>query len=193
MRSMVEGKATMLPAYRPEFEAGLRLFARASEAMRARGFLPPVLVGGGAVELYTLSAINTGDFDIVTARQPEFEEELQRLGFTKPEGPGHTPLGWVHPELKLGFEVVSSILLDGEADRDRIIFIDLGNDGRAAIISVEDMIADRMGQFASGSAPTMRAQAQRLFGLHDGLDMDYMDRRIRHESAGEYGVEDLND
>lgn len=181
------------PSYRPEFEAGLRLFARASEAMRARGFLPPVLVGGGAVELYTLSAINTGDFDIVTARQEEFEQELRRLGFSKPEGLGHTPLGWVHPELKLGFEVVSSALLDGAADRDRILFIDLAGDGRAAIISIEDMIADRMGQFASGAAPTMREQARTLFALHGDLDLDYMERRIRHESAGEYGVEDLHD
>ena len=181
------------PSYRPEFEAGLRLFARASEAMRARGFLPPVLVGGGAVELYTLSAINTGDFDIVTARQEEFEQELRRLGFTKPEGLGHTPLGWVHPELMLGFEVVSSALLDGAADRDRVVMVDLGADGRAAIISVEDMIADRMGQYASGAAPTMREQARKLFGLHDDLDLDYMERRIRHESAGEYGVKDLHD
>jgi len=182
-----------MTSYRPEFEAGLRLFARASEAMRKRGFLPPVLVGGGAVELYTLSAINTGDFDIVTARQEEFEQELRQLGFTKPEGLGHTPLGWVHPELKLGFEIVSSVLLDGAADRDRVIFIDLGDDGRAAIISIEDMIADRMGQFASGAAPTMREQARKLFSLHEEVDLDYMEHRIRHESAGEYGVEDLHD
>jgi hypothetical protein len=71
--------------------------------------------------------------------------------------------------------------------------IDLGVDGRAAIISVEDIIADRMGQYASGAAPTMREQARKLFGLHDDLDLDYMERRIRHESAGEYGIEDLHD
>jgi hypothetical protein len=68
-------------AYRPAFEEALRLFGRASEAMKARGFLAPVLVGGAAVEIYSNSAISTGDFDIVTGRQAEFEEELQRLGF----------------------------------------------------------------------------------------------------------------
>ena len=179
------------PSYRPQFEAGLRLFARASEAMKARGFLPPVLVGGGAVELYTLSAINTGDFDIVTASQQEFEQELERLGFTKPEGIGHTPLGWIHPELMLGFEVVSSTLLDGAADRGRVVLIDLGTDGQAAIISVEDIIADRMGQFASGTAPDMLDQAKKLFALHADADLDYLEDHIRHESAGEYGVENL--
>ena len=53
-----------MAAYRPQFEAALRLFARVSEAMKARGFATPILVGGGAVELYTRSAVTTDDFDI---------------------------------------------------------------------------------------------------------------------------------
>jgi hypothetical protein len=51
--------------YRPEFEAALKAFARASETMRRKGFEAPVLVGGAAAELYSGSAITTGDFDIV--------------------------------------------------------------------------------------------------------------------------------
>ena len=181
----------MSSSYRPEFEAALRLFARVSEAMKARGFSAPVLVGGAAVEIYYNSAITTGDFDIVTARQQDFEEELRCHGFTKPIGLGHTSLGWVHPDLGLGFEVVSSTLLDGMADRDRIVLIDLDKDGEAAIVSIEDMIADRMGQYASGAAPEMLEQARRLFVLHADADLDYMDRRIRYESAGDHGGEDL--
>jgi hypothetical protein len=38
-------------AYRPEFEAALRLFARVSSAMTARVHPAPILVGGAAVEL----------------------------------------------------------------------------------------------------------------------------------------------
>jgi hypothetical protein len=179
--------------YRPEFEAALRLFARISEAMKARGIEAPILVGGGAVELYTQSAVMTGDMDVVTARQEEFEAELRAYGFIKPVGVGHTPSGWIHPELKLGFEVVSSTLLDGMAERDRLLLIDLDADGVAAIIAIEDMIADRMGQFASGSAPEMGEQARALFRLHADADLDYMERRIRHETAGEHGVADLQD
>ena len=178
-------------AYRPEFEEALRLFGRASEAMKARGLPAPVLVGGAAVELYSNSAVATGDFDIVTPWQAEFEEELQRLGFARPSGAGKATRGWIHPELRLGFEIVSASLLDGMADRDRLRLIDLGEDGEAAIISVEDMIADRVGQYASGTAPEMLEQARRLFALHADADPAYMERRIRHESAGEYGVEDL--
>ena len=184
---------TAMRIYRPQFEAALRLLARVSEAMKARGFAVPILVGGGAVELYTRSAVTTGDFDIVTGRQEEFEAELRRHGFTKPEGIGHTPLGWVHPDLGLGFEVVSATLLDGMADRNRVVLIDLEPDGVATIISVEDMIADRMGQYASGSAPDMLEQARSLFRLHADADLDYMERRIRYETGGDYGVADLQD
>lgn len=177
-----------MSAYRPEFEAALRLFARVSEAMKDRGFPPPILVGGAAVELYSNSAVTTGDFDVVTPRQEEFEQELLRLGFAKPIGPGHTALGWVHPTLRLGFETVSGSLYDGMADRDRVVLIDLGDDGEAAIVSVEDMIADRIGQYASGTAPEMLGQARGLFTLHPDVDRDYMDKRIRHESAGDHGL-----
>jgi hypothetical protein len=176
---------------RPEFEEALRLFGRASEAMKTRGFLAPVLVGGAAVEIYSNSAISTGDFDIVTGRQQEFEEELRRLGFVRPSGPGIATRGWVHPDLRLGFEVVSNTLLDGMAERERVRLIDLGEDGEAAVISVEDMIADRMGQYASGAAPDMLDQARRLFILHADADLAYMEKRIRHESVGAYGIADL--
>lgn len=176
---------------RPEFEAALRLFARVSEDMKAQGYQAPVLVGGGAVELYSNSAVMTGDFDIVTGRQQAFEEILQHHGFVRPSGAGMATRGWIHPELALGFEVVSGTLLGGHADRDRIRLIDISPDGEIALISIEDMIADRMGQYASGSAPDMLEQARCLFALHSDVDLDYMERRIRQESAGDHGVEDL--
>lgn len=177
--------------YRPEFEAALRALARASEAMKRRSFEPPILVGGAAAELYSASAINTGDFDVVTARQEAFEHALREQGFTRPAGPGHTPLGWIHPELKLGFEIVSGALLDGKADRERVRLIDFGEDGEIAVISVEDMIADRMGQYASATAPEMLEQARILFRLHSDADFSYLERRIREETQGEHGIADL--
>ncbi len=180
-----------MSAYRPQFEAALRLFARVSEAMKARGFDAPILVGGAAVEIYSLSAISTGDFDISTGRQIEFEEELQNVGFVRPSGPGVATRGWIHPDLQLGFEVVSASLLDGMADRERVRMLEFAPDGEVSVISVEDMIADRMGQYASGTAREMREQARRLFILHADADMDYMEQRIRYESAGDYGVADL--
>jgi len=178
--------------WRPEFLKALELLAQVSEAMHARGLPRPVLVGGGAVEFYTASALMTGDIDVTSPVQPELEEELQRLGFVKPSGAGRSLRGWVHPELGLGFEVVGSSPMDGGLDPARIRLVRLiGAETLFRVISVEDMIADRMGQYASGTAPEMRAQAQALLALHPDADMDYLERRIRDETAGDDGIEDV--
>lgn len=188
-------RATSEPsAYRPEFTAALRLFARASEAMHRRGFQRPILVGGAAAELYSLSAVNTGDFDICTIRQSELEEELSKLGFVRPSGSGAMLKGMVHPDLKLGFEIVAEVPMDGNVDAAHVRLVEpIGERALFRVISVEDLIADRMGQYASGSAPDRREQARLLLGLHPGVDRAYLDRRIRQESMGDYGLADLED
>jgi hypothetical protein len=183
-----------MSAYRPEFEAALRLFAQASEAMHRRGFQRPVLVGGAAAELWSLSAVTTGDFDICTLRQPELEEELARLGFVRPSGAGQMLKGLVHPDLKLGFEVVAEVPMDGNVDAAHIRLVEpVGETARFRVISVEDLIADRMGQYASGTASDRREQARLLFALNPDVDRAYLERRIREESSGDYGIADIED
>jgi hypothetical protein len=177
--------------YRPEFVDALHLLARISAAMIEAGFRPPVLVGGAAVEIYTLGSIATGDFDLSCGRQDVLESVMQELGFVRPSGAGIALRGWIHPQLQLGFECVSDILLDGMADRDMVQLIKVGGDGEVTVIAPEDIIADRMGQFASGSAPEMLGQARALFAICEQLDLDYMARRISEETVGSYGLEDL--
>jgi hypothetical protein len=178
--------------YRPEFEAALRLFARVSEGMRARGLQRPVLVGGAAAEFWTSSALSTGDFDICTPSQSELDEELQRFGFVKPSGKGQLIKGWIHPELKLGFEVVADVPMDGNVDAAHILLVQpIGEKAQFRIISLEDLIADRMGQYASGTAQDRLDQARILLSLHPDADFDYLERRIREESFGDYGVKDV--
>jgi hypothetical protein len=59
------------------------------------------------------------------------------------------------------------------------------------ILSLEDLIADRMGQYASGTAREILEQARQLLPLVSEADRDYLERRIRTETMGDYGVEDL--
>ncbi len=100
--------------------------------------------------------------------------------------------GWIHPDLRLGFEVVARVPMDGGFDRDTLALIDsFSNDGKFVIISVEDLIADRMGQYASGTAANRIDQAKMLFGLHPCLDRVYLARRIKEETLGDYGIEAL--
>jgi hypothetical protein len=178
--------------WRPEFIEALRLFARISEAMHQQGFARPILVGGAAAELYSTSAVTTGDFDICTTRQEELEAEMERHGFVRPGGPGAMLKGWVHPQLGLGFEVVAEVPMDGNVDAAHIRLVrPVGETALFRVISVEDLIADRMGQYASGTAPDRLDQARILLALHPDADMDYLERRIREESMGDYGVEEI--
>ena len=45
--------------------------------MDAAGFRPPVLVGGGAVEIYTRGQVTTGDFDLSCGRQDVLEAVME--------------------------------------------------------------------------------------------------------------------
>ncbi len=179
--------------YRPEFEAALRLFAQVSEAMHQRGLQRPILVGGAAAEFWSRSAISTGDFDMCTFRQDALEEEMQLAGFVKPSGVGQFLKGWVHPGIKLGFEVVAETPMDGAFDRDTLALVEnFCPDGPFVVISVEDLIADRMGQYASGTASDRIDQARVLFALHPDADMAYLERRIREETMGDHGIQSLS-
>jgi hypothetical protein len=182
-----------MPAtYRPEFEAALRLFARISEAMHASGLPRPILVGGAAAELWSASAVTTGDFDICTPVQPDLEAMMRLFGFVRPSGAGRLVKGWIHPQLKLGFEVVADMPMDGNIDAARIRLVrPVGETALFRVISVEDLIADRMGQYASGTAQDRLDQARILLALHPDVDLDYLERRIREESSGDFGIEDL--
>lgn len=186
-------KQPIMTQWRPQFEAALEKLAEISSAMDELDLKPPILVGGGAVELYTQGAVNTGDFDLVSTQQTALETIMMKHGFIRPSGPGVATRGWIHPDLKLGFEVVGSRLLDGYADTSLLQMIEVEAHGTVAVISVEDLIADRMGQYASGAARNMLGQAKALFTLSEGLDLHYMERRIREETAQTYGVQDLED
>lgn len=178
--------------WRPEFLDALRLLARLSERMAKRGLPRPVLVGGGAVEFYTGSAVMTGDIDVTSPVRPELEEELRELGFVRPMGPGKSTRGWVHPDLGLGFEVVGNVPMIDTADEVRVRLLrPIGDEPAMRILSLEDMIADRMGQYASGTARDMLEQARMLLPLVSKANRDYLDARIRTETLGDFGVNDL--
>jgi len=187
----------MTNTYRHEFLTALRLLAEAFGEVEAAGWKRPILVGGAAVEFYTGGEVVSGDFDVVTAAQHDLEQALLRRGFERPSGPGMLMRGLLHRELRIGVEVVSGTLFDGNAEETRVGLIDLGSTG-VPIPAIEDMIADRLGQYSSNEAghPEMLGQAVRLYQiamsrLEFPLDREYLSRRIEHETSGHYGLEFL--
>ena len=185
--------------FRPEFMAALALLATAIDRLKARGYAPPILVGGAAVELYTGGEVTSGDFDFVSPAQAEFFAELEKVGFERPRRAGWLTRSLWHPELQFGLQVVSGALMDGSADRARIRLLDVsaseGGHSTLSVIPVEDLIADRMAQALAGRdiRTDMQRQAVRLYQLADSIDTDYLDRRIRNETAGEACLQTLKD
>ena len=104
--------------------------------------------------------------------------------------------GYYHPELAIGVELVSGTLFDGRADRAKVRLVTVSDDGKAVpIVAVEDLIADRLGQFCSTpqGVKEMLEQAILLFNLAEMPDEDYLDRRIREETDGKFGLGFLRD
>ena len=74
--------------------------------------------------------------------------------------------------------------MDGSVDPGHVLLIeDFSEDGAFAVISVEDLIADRMGQYASGTARDRIDQALTLLALHPDADMAYLERRASTSSG----------
>jgi hypothetical protein len=172
--------------FRPEFIEALSLLAQACDDLAAKGYERPVLVGGAAVEFHTGSAVVSGDFDFVTEEQRAFEAALIAHGFRREDRAGRLLRGLYHPELDLGVEVVSGALFDGRSDLRRVQLVELANGKSVAIAPVEDLIADRMGQYVStdNRIPEMLDQAVKLFQLADEVDEAYLAARIRDETNG---------
>lgn len=146
----------------------------------------PVLVGGGAVVLQTLGAFMSGDLDLVAANGLALEASLLRAGFVHEHRRGRLGGGFYHPSFpEYGVEAVSGALFDGRADPQRLVRVLFHPDRGIVIPAIEDMIADRLGQFASSNNRDQDrlAQARLMFKLADDLDLAYLERRISEETG----------
>jgi hypothetical protein len=88
--------------------------------------------------------------------------------------------------------------MDGKASRDKVKLIEVDEAGHLAIIPIEDLIADRMGQAFSQKPPRedMLNQAVMLYRLASEIDKAYLARRICEETlvdATLAGLESISD
>ena len=138
------------------------------------------------MELWTTGRYVSGDFDLVGVDPRPMEEALIKRGFRREDRRGHLRRGLYHPTLDIGVEFVSGRLFDGNADPNHLRLVTIGQDFRVLVIPVEDVIADRLGQYASHprSSKAMLMQAVQAWLLAPEVDRDYLDQRIRTETAG---------
>lgn len=184
--------------FRPEYLEALRLLSRAFDVVEERTGSRPVIVGGSAVEYYTVGDVVSGDFDLVAPDAEVVAEALVEVGFRREDRRGTRLGGLYHPELLIGVDFVPGNLFEGRTDPKRMLVVVVGQEEGAEGAKVvfpppEDIIADRLGQYASDpkGRGDMLEQARLLVSLALDLDMDYLRKRVGEEGADPYLVDQL--
>jgi len=169
---MVDYDAHFRAAYEADdrAESTLRMAAALCEALTAAG-AHPVLVGGGAVEIYTRSAYTTRDLDFVAAVTEEVRSTMDALGF------GREGRHWVHEELGVVVEFPGATLAPAEA-------VAIEVDGLVLrIIAVEDLVVDRLASWKHWGWDPDGAAAVLLLAIHTNLDGQRLHWRAEDEDV----------
>jgi len=128
----------------------------------------PVLVGGAAVELYTLGAYTTGDVDLVGTVTPRAARALTAAGF---ERHGRH---WIHEASQLFVEFPASALEALERAEWAVL-----QGRRVLIISSEDLLVDRLGAWQYWKSSVDGANALRLWRAQsEHIDEQRLKRRL---------------
>ena len=176
----------MTAALRADFVEGLRRLARVFDAYEAKTKSRPVLVGGAAASIYSGGMITSGDFDVIAAAHTVFDRVMAEHGFRREDRAGHLLVGYYHPDIPtIGVQLVSGRLFDGRTDPQRIALLPVENGGTIALAPIEDLIADRLGQYAASNDrdDEMLEQARLLFKLAGEVDHEYLIKRVSEETG----------
>lgn len=186
----------MTSTYKQEFLAALDVLAQVFTRYEEISGRKPILVGGAAASIYTGGRIESGDFDVVEASDDLWGQVLSEFGWESECRPGYQLIGWFHRDIpNIGIQLVSGSLFEGKTDRSRIALVPIGESGSLALPPIEDLIADRLGQYCSTPRPVhhdMLEQARLLFRLAIELDRDYLLKRIVEEQ-GDVTLLDVGD
>jgi len=148
-----------------------------------RGGKPLVIVGGEAVELYTQGSYTTGDIDIKSPKKLT-EEILEEWGFEK------SGRVWFNGELDIYIDWLGESLDEGPEAEKRINTVTVAEGIDVSVISIEDLIIDRLNacKYWNDSDSLMWAKVLLKVkeSMKEDVDRDYLFRR-----AGEEGIEDF--
>ena len=140
----------------------------------------PVLVGGAAVEILTGGAYTTGDLDFVGFVPAAVGRDLIMNGFKK------TGRHWIHERAQIFLEFPGDALNPEERAVRREVF---GHE--IVVVSVEDLLVDRLGAWAHWKSGVDGANAYQLYrACREEVDEDRLTQRAR-ESGFEAALDAL--
>ncbi len=130
----------------------------------------PILVGGGAVELYTSVRFATGDLDIVVEDEEKCAEVLQALGFERPGESRH----WINRNISALVEIHPGELA-GKEEPIEVIYRKVP----LLVISPEDCITHRLESYRRHKSSLDLLNAFLVSYHHNHrLDIDRLQERI---------------
>lgn len=144
---------------------------------------PPVLVGGGAVELFTGGAYITGDLDFAGTVPASVSKTLTDTGFSR-QG-----RYWIHETGRIFMEFPSAALADKEISRNLAY-----GDCNILIVSPEDLIVDRLSAWKNWRSAVDGVNAFLVYSsLIDEFDMNRLNTRSAEEDVSKAfnALEDL--
>lgn len=142
----------------------------------------------------TVGLFMSGDFDIIAEDDAAFAEAMHHAGFVIDARLGRLLGGFYHPTFpEYGVEQVSGPAFDGRSDRDRLFVVRFRDEHSLTLPAFEDLIADRLGQYAIASASdaSMLRQARAILSSAKEVDVHYLRRRVREE-GGDPNLLDLS-
>jgi hypothetical protein len=134
----------------------------------------PILVGGAAVELYTLGAYVTGGLDFVGSVTPDVARALERAGFER------RGRHWIHEDAQVFIEFPGDAL--GMKEEARWLDV-LGQTIR--IISAEDLLVERLGSWEYWRSAVDGVNALILWRTHrQRMDVGRVEDRVAADGWG---------
>jgi len=131
----------------------------------------PILVGGGAVEIFTGGAYTTGDLDFVGSVPSSIGAILQSNGFAR------AGRHWIHREGQVFVEFPGSSLGPNERS---VRYSAFGHD--IDLVSIEDLLVDRLGAWEYWKSGVDGANAFVLFRTcRDEVDHERLQVRAAEE------------
>ncbi len=156
-------------------ERRLRFVAWLTRALEPHG-VRPVVVGGHALEFYTLGGYATGDIDLVCVDLEPVRQVLERAGFRR--------IGrhWYREDVDILVEFPGSTLA-GSPDKVEQVLLD---EGVIYIIGKEDLLIDRLNACVHWESAEDCRWAKRLLALYGSeMDWPYLRERARQEGTWE--------
>lgn len=149
-----------------------------TEALKCES-IRPVMVGGRALEFYTLGGYATKDVDLVLNGRTHAGNVLKEMGFQKRPGERH----WYHEDLDLAVEIPDDYLA-GSTEKLTVIEIE---GMECYIIGVEDLIVDRLAAAKFWGVESDLQWAAKILALNvNDVDAEYLGKAAQKAEVDDF-------